>query len=345
MTPLVIPPGFRVPRGFTLPPEAVARFDQVYVTDVTRNEEYQRVLPLLPALVAEYAAPFLYELDEIKMDAGKPVQFRQRGMHIAHPLTATFDDIERIEGAVNSFKSNGRKGIPGTSHRVSGGKNDSGRLDRITLRFGRLLRGPAEPFRDVILNAKGIGICGKPASGKTTFLRDAILIKGEVEGFAVNVVDTSNEILGEGDEPHPQFTLVRQDKVGAPENLVPVLKEAIRNHGTLFLYADEVGYSPGDVELILQADRFGPSITSSVHGGNLQDVLLNPTLMPMFGIERRSDGSRHIIGHPAFEAFIEVRSRTHFVLHRDLHTSVQRILNGQHPITEHVFTQPIRLQP
>lgn len=342
MTALIVPPGYRVPRGTTLPEGAQARFEEVYLTDLTRDQEYDAILPLLPLRAQDYARPFLKEIDEIKLDHGKPIQFRQRGVYIAHPLIGNLEDIERIEGEVKGFKTNGRKGVKGSSHRISAGKNDTGRYDKVTIRVGRLMRGPAEPFRDVILNAKGLGICGKPGSGKTTFLRDGILIKGEVFGFAVNVVDTSNEMLGEGDEPHPQFCHVRQDKVGAPENLVPVLKEAIRNHGTDYIYADEVGYSNGDVELVLQADRFGPSITSSVHGEQLRDVLLNPILQPMFGVQGRTDGTRIITGHPAFEAFIEVRTRSHFVLHRNLADSVQRLLRGEAPITEHVFTRTIR---
>lgn len=340
MTQNYIPPG----SGFVLPPNATSRLVTVELTDLTREEEYLKALPILPSMVGDYARPFLHELDEIKMDANKPVQFRHHGLHIRHPIIIEQSDLDRIEAKVVSFKSNGRKGVPGTTHRVSAGTNDLGRLDKVTFRFGRLLRGVAEPFRDVITNSRGIGICGKPASGKTTFMRDAILIAGEEHGFGVNVVDTSNEILGEGDDPHPSFLNVRQDKVGEPENLVPVLKKAIRNHGTLHVYADEVGYQAGDVELIVQADRFGPTITSSVHGAHLQGVLENRTLMPMFGIEAREDGSRHIIGYPAFESFIEVRHRNHFVLHRNLQDSVERILRGEHPVTEHVFTQAVFAQ-
>lgn len=344
MSSLIGKPGsglIRLPPGFVLPQNAVLREETIYVTDVTRDEEYQLALPILPQAVQDLVEPFLHEMDEIKMDLNKPVQFRHRNVHIAHDVIITVSDIDRLTGKINGFKPNGRKGVKGTMHRVSGGKNDLGKADKVTFRFGRLLRGPAEPFRDVILSAKGLGICGKPASGKTTWLRDAVLIKGEVEGGGVNVVDTSNEILGEGDDPNPQFSMVRQDKVGEPENLVPVLKQAIRNHGTLHIYADEVGYEPGDVQLILQADRFGPSITSSVHGKDLQDVLLNPTLMPMFGITEREDGRRVITQSPAFEAFIEVRSRNYFVLHRNLADSVERIVSGQAPVTEHVFTHAL----
>ena len=322
-----------------LPPNATLKHVPIYLTDITREVEYQKILPLLPASIRHIAERYLHELDEIKMDAGKPVQFRHFGMHIRHGVIITQDDLNAIEVNVNYFKVNGRKGVKGTTHRVSASHNDFGTLDKITFRVGRLLRGVAEPFRDVIQNSRGIGICGRSGSGKTTLLRDAILIDGESNGFGINVVDTSNEIMGEGDEPHPAFMNVRQNKVGEPENLVRVLKGAIRNEGTIKLYADEVGYQAGDVELILQADRFGPSITSSVHGAHLQGVLENPTLMPMFGIQQREDGTRHIIGSPAFESFIEVRERNYFVLHRNLQDSVERILKGDYPVTEHIVTK------
>lgn len=338
MTQLVLPP------GIVLPPGATARTEPVYLTDLTRESEYQAILPVLPGGVRRIAARYLHELDEIKMDANKRVQLRLRGLHVRHDVLVLQTDIDSIEAQVKGFKSNGRKGVEGSTHRVAAGYNDRGRLDKVTFRVGRLLRGVAEPFRDVIVTAKGIGICGMPASGKTTFLRDAILIDGESNGsFGVNVVDTSNEILGEGDDPHPVFADVRQDKVGEPENLVPVLQRVIRSHGTERIYADEVGYQDGDVQLILQAERFGPTITSSVHGRDLQGVLQNRVLMPMFGLEVRPDGSSHIVGSPAFEAFIEVRQRNYFVLHRNLADSIQRIIAGQPPITEHVFTQATRL--
>ena len=322
-----------------LPPNATLRREPIYLSDITRESEYQRIVPLLPASIRHIAERYLHDIDEIKMDAGKPVQFRMGGLHIRYGVIIEQEELNAIEINVNYFKTNGRKGVRGTTHRISASHNDFGTLDKITFRVGRLLRGVAEPFRDVIQNSRGIGICGRPGSGKTTLLRDAILIDGEVNGFGINVVDTSNEIMGEGEEPHPAFMNVRQNKVGEPENLIRVLKSAIRNEGTVKLYADEVGYQSGDVELILQADRFGPSITSSVHGAHLQGVLENPTLMPMFGIARQEDGSRRIIGTPAFESFIEVRDRNYFVLHRDLADSVQRILAGDDPVTEHVLTR------
>lgn len=322
-----------------LPPNATLRVEKTYLTDITRKEEYLAALPILPGCIRDIAECYLSELDEIKMDAGKPVHFRLRGLHVRHDILISQEDLDRIESNVQSFKANGRKGVNGTTHRVSAGVNDLGRLDKVTFRFGRLLRGVAEPFRDVIENAKGIGFCGKPAIGKTTLLRDAILIDGERHGFGVNVVDTSNEILGEGDEPHPAFLNVRQDKVGEPENLVRVLKQAIRSHGTLKIWADEVGYQEGDVELILQAERFGPHISSSVHGEDLVGVLHNPTLMPMFGL-REVKGKTEIVGKPAFESFIEVRQRNYLVLHRNLSESITRILQGEDPITEHILTKP-----
>lgn len=327
-------------QDISLPPNAIFRVEQTKLTDLTSEEEYQAALSVLPGSIHKIAECYLNELDEIKMDIGKPVQFKLHGLHIQHDVVITQGDLDRIEGKVKSFKSNGRKGLDGTTHRISGGVNDFGRLDKVTFRFGRLLRGVAEPFRDVIESSKGIGFCGKPASGKTTLLRDAILIDSERHGFGINVVDTSNEILGEGDQPHWAFLKIRQDKVGEPEHLMRVLKQAIRNHGTIKIWADEVGYQPGDVELILQAERFGPHISSSVHGTDLASVIDNPVLMPMFGLHKR-EGKREIVGKPAFESFIEVRRKDYFVLHRNLSENIQCILNHEDPKIEHIFTKPI----
>jgi len=323
-------------------PPPGARVEPITLTDVTRAEEYEKVIQYLPGQLHPLLHRFVREIDEIKMDSGKLVQVRFSNVHIQYDLTVDQQDLDQIERLVKGFKSNNRKGIPGTLHRVSKSNNDLGTLDKITFRIGRLLRGPAEPFRDVISGARGIGICGRPASGKTTFLRDAILMDGEMQGGGVNVVDTSNEIMGEGDDAHPAFSNVRQNKVGSPENLVPVLRNAIRSEGTVRLYADEVGYEPGDVRMIMQADRFVNSVTSSVHGYNLEDVLDNDLLHGLFGIRELPDGRRQIVGRPAFESFIEIRRRGWYVLHRDLAKSVKAIIEGSGKTdAEHVLTRVI----
>lgn len=306
----------------------------VTVTDITRASEYQAVLPILPPQVRALAERFLYRIDEVKMDAGKQVQIRINDLHIRYDVTVAESDLRALEIRVGNFKSNGRKGVAGTTHRVASGLNDMGVLDKVTFRVGRLLRGVAEPFRDLAEAGKGLGMCGKPGSGKTTFIRDYALISGEYHGFGVNVVDTSNEILGEGADVIPAFAGIRQDKVGEPENLVPTLKRAVRSHGTQVLILDEVGYQAGDVELVLQADRFGPTVTSSVHGNTLGEVLDNTLLQPMFGVREDAHGRKEQVGLPAFGSFLEVRARDHFVLHRSLADSVARILAGQTPETE-----------
>lgn len=306
----------------------------VAVTDLTRPGEYEAILPVIPATVRPLARRFLREIDEIKMDAGKDVQIRINDLHVRYDIPITRSDIDAIEVQVGNFKSNGRKGIEGTTHRVASGLSDLGTPDKVTLRVGRLLRGPAEPFRDFARAGISLGLCGKPGSGKTTWIRDFALICGEYHGFGVNVVDTSNEILGEGFGVIPAFDNIRQDKVGEPENLVPTLKRAVRSHGTVMLILDEVGYQSGDVDLVMQADRFGPSVTSSVHGDTLAEVLDNTLLQPMFGVREDARGRKEVVSKPAFAAFLEVRRRDHFVLHRDLKASVERILAGELPETE-----------
>lgn len=320
-------------------PPADAKIVPVTITDVTRAEEYQKVVEYMPYQLQELVKKYVHVIDEVKMDAAKMVQLRMEGAHIQYDLTVSQRDLNQLEAQLGGFKSNNRKGIPGTMHRISKSSNDNGIVDKITFRVGRLLRGVAEPFRDVIVESKGIGICGKPNSGKSTFLRDAILMDGEMNGGGVNVVDTSNELMGEGDDPHPAFSNVRQNKVGSPENLVPVLRNAIRSEGTVRLYADEVGYEPGDVRMVMQADRFGPAVTSSVHGGRLEEVLDNQILFDLFGIRELPDGSKEVINKPAFEAFIEVRARGYYVLHRDLAQSVRCIVANEPPPVEHIVTR------
>ncbi len=320
-------------------PPRDARIVPITVTDITRPIEYECIPKYLPGSVRPLAKHFAREVDEIKLMPGKPVQFRFGSVFYQYPVTVSRDDLNAVEDLVGGFKANNRKGIPETLHRVSKGNNDLGVLDKVIFRVGRLLRGVGEPFRDLIASGGGIGICGKPASGKTTLARDLILMDGEMFGGGVHVVDTSNELLGEGDEGHPAFDEIVQDKVGSPENLVPVIRNAIRNEGAVHVWADEVGYEPGDVQMVQQAPRAGATTNSSVHGGHLADVLENEVLYDLFGIRERG-GVREVVRRPAFRYFIEVRSRGYYVLHRDLEHSVHALITGQGaPVVEHIVTQ------
>lgn len=320
------------------PPEA--RIVPITVKDVTTAREYAAMVEILPPEIRDLVKLFISRVDEVKLQTGKPIQLRLDGVHVQYPMVAEQSALDYIEAAVEGFKSNGRKGIAGTLARVAKGDNDLGRLDRVTLRVGRLLRGTAEWTRDLLTAGLSIGLCGEPGSGKTTLLRDMILMAGEIRGGGITAVDTSNEIMGEGDEPHPAFHNVWQAKVGSPENLVAVLRNVIRSHGPLGIFADEVGYEAGDVRMVTQADRFGTSVTSSVHGRTLQHVLGNDLLHDLFGIREKADGRLHIVGPPCFNAFIEVRSRNYFVLHRNLEQSVRYYIEKEGPLdVEHIVTQ------
>ena len=100
-----------------------------------------------------------------------------------------------------------------TLHRISAIRNRRGEVVGLTCRVGRAVYGTIsiiEPDRF----GQSILILGKPGVGKTTMLREAARILSEKK--RVVIVDTSNEIGGDGDVPHPAVGRARRMQVPKP---------------------------------------------------------------------------------------------------------------------------------
>ena len=142
------------------------------------------------------------------------------------------------------------------------------------------------------------------------------------------MIDTSNEITGDGDLPHPMMSRVRRFKVGDPAEQAPKLKRAIRNHGPEEILMDEVGYN-GDVPLLESASRFGLTVIATMHGSVVRDVLENPPLLPLLGVAiDERNGTLVKRAKACFSTAIEVHAKGRYLVHEHLDEMVADLLTG-----------------
>ena len=310
------------------------------VEDITAWSEYQAVLNVLPAHIADLVQPHIHLIEEIVLDAGQNLRLKIDGLRLEYQLRITRDDMLSTQTKVGKFRDDGRAGLRGTLHRVSAERDEHELIDKVTVRVARAILGVAEPLRSFVEAAKGLAIIGPPAVGKTTLLRDVTRIRAEVLGAGLIVVDSSNEITGDGDEPHPMLARVRRIKVGDPDMQAPKLRRAVRNHGPEEILMDEVGYN-GDVPLLVSAARLGVSVIASMHGRVLHDVLRNPPLLPLLGVTV-DEVSRELVqrSDACFGSAIEVHGKGQYLVHPDLNRSVADLLAGRAPTVVQVGLWP-----
>ena len=296
--------------------------------DITTPEEYEAVLRILPGRVRDLVAHRIHQTEEIVLDRGQNLKIKMDGLRIEYPMMITATEIGFVANKVGKFRDDGRRGLSGTLHRISGDFDEDGLVDKITIRVARVIMGVAEPLRPYIEAAKGICVIGPPAVGKTTLLRDIARIRSEVLSSGLIVIDSSNEITGDGDVPHPMMSRVRRFKVGDPTEQAPKLKRAIRNHGPEELLMDEVGYN-GDVPLLESASRNGLTVIATMHGRVVHDVLENPPLLPLLGLtyDERS-GALVKRAKACFDTAIEVHGKGKYLVHQHLDEMVRDLMAG-----------------
>ena len=258
------------------------------------------------------------------------------------PVTA--EDLAYVVGRIGQFGDANRAGIERTLHRISAIRNRRGEVVGLTCRVGRAVRGPVALIRDVVEQGQSILILGRPGVGKTTLLREAARVLADELGKRVVVVDTSNEIAGDGDIPHPGIGRARRMQVAHPAEQHAVMIEAVENHMPEVIVIDEIG-----TELEAQAARTiaerGVQLVGTAHGRTLDNLLLNPTLADLVGgiqavtlgdEEARRRGTQKTVlerkAPPTFDVLVEQEERHLVGIHMDLAAAVDELLRGEAPI-------------
>ncbi|HRJ44862.1 MAG TPA: AAA family ATPase, partial [Caldilineaceae bacterium] len=279
------------------------------------------------------------ELIEVVMDLGRlpEARFTDGEVYLsAEEISA--DDVGNVIDKIGVFGSDNRAGIERTLHRISAIRNRKGVVIGLTCRVGRAVYGVIEIIEDIVLSDKSILLLGRPGVGKTTLLREAARVLSEKK--RVVIVDTSNEIAGDGDIPHPAIGRARRMQVAMPELQHEVMIEAVENHMPEAIVIDEIGRELEAVAARTIAER-GVQLIGTAHGNNLENLLLNPTLSDLVGgidtvtlsdEEARRRGTQKTVlerkAPPTFDVLIEIQDRKRIIVHHNVSEAVDAILRG-----------------
>src|SRR5512141_2700147 len=297
---------------------------------------------LPPEIVAAvHALPDRLSLIEVVMDLGRRPEARFPDSEVTLLDREIVEaDIAFVVEHIGSFGDDNRAGIERTLHRISAIRNRSGKIVGLTCRIGRAVYGTIEIIADFVESGKSILIMGRPGIGKTTMLREAARVLADNLGKRVVVVDTSNEIAGDGDIPHPAIGKARRMQVRTPSLQHEVMIEAVENHMPQVIVIDEIG-----TELEAQAARTiaerGVQLIGTAHGNNLDNLMLNPTLSDLIGgiqsvtlgdeEARRRRTQKSVLERkapPTFDVIVEIQDRERVVVHADVADTIDAMLRG-----------------
>ena len=313
------------------------------------TDDLNRLVSLLPAeLQASLASPESRDqLLEVVLDLGRLPEARYSGWSI--PLgdsSITRADLKAMVERLGEFGSDNRAGIERTLHRISAIRNRRGEVVGLTCRVGRAVFGTVEMVRDLLDSGDSLLLMGRPGVGKTTALREIARVLADDLGKRVVVIDTSNEIAGDGDIPHPAIGRARRMQVARPELQHHVMIEAVENHMPEVIVIDEIG-----TELEARAARTiaerGVTLVATAHGNALSNLIKNPTLCDLIGgIEsvtlgddeaRRRRSQKTVLeraAEPTFTMAVEMHSRSRWAVYREVGRAVDALLRGQVPSSE-----------
>ena len=284
----------------------------------------------------------LKNLIEVVMDLGRQPEgrFPSRAIYLSDPAI-TREDLDYVVHRVGSFTLDNRAGIERTLHRISAIRNRRDIIVGLTCRVGRAVFGTVDILRDVIESGKSLLLLGRPGVGKTTLLREGARVLSIELNKRVIIVDTSNEIAGDGDIPHPGIGTGRRMQVPRPELQHAVMIEAVENHMPEVIVIDEIGTEAEAIAARTIAER-GVQLIATAHGNSLDNLLMNPTLSDLLGgihavtlsdEEARRRGTQKTVlerkAPPTFDTLVEIRNRDEFAVYHDTASVVDTFLRGR----------------
>jgi stage III sporulation protein SpoIIIAA len=311
------------------------------------TEEFEALLAVLPPSIESAVREAGREDDllEVIMDLGRRPAVRYTdGELILSENPVTKADIEYVEARVSEFDADNRAGIERTLHRIAAIRNRRGEVIGLTLRVGRAVYGTIDILEDIVESGQSVLLLGRPGVGKTTMLREAARVLANKK--RVIIVDTSNEIGGDGDVPHPAVGRARRMQVAMPTLQHEVMIEAVENHNPEVIVIDEIGRELEAAAARTIAER-GVQLIGTAHGNTLDNLLLNPTLSDLIGgiesvtlsdEEARRRGTQKTVlerrAPPTFDVLVEIQDRQRLNVHHSVAASVDALLRGRLPEAE-----------
>jgi stage III sporulation protein SpoIIIAA len=280
------------------------------------------------------------ELLEVILDLGRVPTARFTDKEIVLlEREVTQDDIDGVVERVGDFDADNRAGIERTLHRIAAIRNRKGRVVGLTCRVGRAVFGTIDIIQDLIASGKSVLLVGRPAVGKTTKLREAARVLAAKK--RVVIVDTSNEIAGDGDIPHPAIGRARRMQVSMPSLQHEVMIEAVENHNPEVIVIDEIGREMEAIAARTIAER-GVQLIATAHGNTLDNLVMNPTLSDLVGgiesvtlsdEEARRRGTQKTVlerrAPPTFNILVEIQDRERLMVHKDVSMAVDNWVRGR----------------
>ena len=313
------------------------------------EQDIHLLVDLLPQRIRDGldSSQDLGQLLEIVLDLGRQPEARYLAKtHEISPAEVTLDDIDYAVARVGEFGGDNRAGIERTLHRISAIRNRNGRVVGLTLRAGRAVYGAIKIVEDLVISGRNVLLLGRPGVGKTTMLREVARVLADDTGKRVIVVDTSNEIAGDGDIPHPGIGHARRMQVRDPSLQHAVMIEAVENHMPEVIIVDEIGTELEAMAARTIAER-GVQLVATAHGNSLENLILNPTLSDLVGgiesvtlgdVEARRRKTQKTVQErrapPTFDILVEIRGWNQVTVHPDVGDVVDRMLRGYRVNTE-----------
>jgi stage III sporulation protein SpoIIIAA len=313
---------------------------------VTRQETTDDLDALLEALPPEIVArlrSFANRADllEVVLDLGRRPEARfTHGEEVLLDREIVEADIAHVIEHIGAFGDDNRAGIERTLHRISAIRNRAGKVVGLTCRIGRAVFGTIDIIRDIVEGGQSVVLLGRPGIGKTTMLREVARVLADDLGKRVIVVDTSNEIAGDGDIPHPGIGDARRMQVRTPTEQHAVMIEGVENHMPEVIVIDEIGTELEAAAARTIAER-GVQLVGTAHGNTLDNLMLNPTLSDLVGgiqtvtlgdEEARRRGTQKTVlerkAPPTFDVVVEIVERDSVIVHRNVAETVDAILRG-----------------
>lgn len=313
------------------------------INNLQLQNDIEKLIGIMPQKIVKHLTKDgLQDVIEIVLDIGRSAEIRHSGGKIDKLGDELIDeeDINFVTSHLQEFTHDNRSGIPGTLHRISAIRNRQGKVVGLTCRIGRVVTGTITCIKDICTQGKSILFLGRPGVGKTTKLREISRLIADELGKRVVIVDTSNEIAGDGDTPHPAIGAARRMQVPQPEYQKDIMIEAVENHTPEVIVVDEIGTEAEAQAARTIAER-GVMLIATAHGNSLESLIKNPTLSDLVGgiqsvtlgdDEAKRRASQKTVlereKQPTFDIVIEIIDRNTLAVYKNTSEAVDYILRG-----------------